>query len=80
VRCDMLVLFVQRHEPPRPGRLQGPDGPLQKGLEIEKTSSFDQEEESEAYDDMPIAVQARECCCWAHVHGVGGRDEEAEWW
>jgi hypothetical protein len=44
VRCDMLVLLVQRHEPPRPGRLQGPSGPLQKGLEIEKTSLFDQEE------------------------------------
>jgi hypothetical protein len=80
VRCDMLVLLVQRHEPPRPGRLQGPSGPLQKGLEIEKTSSFDQEEESEAYDDGPVAVQARECRCWVHVRGVGGRDEEAEWW
>jgi hypothetical protein len=44
VRCGMLVLSVQRHEPPHPGRLQGPDGPVQKGLEIEKTSLFDQEE------------------------------------
>lgn len=75
----MLLLSVQRDEPPHPDRLQAPGGPVQKSLETEKTTAFAQEEEAEAADDDgPVAVQDREFCCWAHARGVGGGGEEAE--
>ena len=75
----MLLLSVQRNEPTHPGRLQGPGRPLQEGLETEKTSAFDQEEEAteaDDDDDGPVVAQARECRCWAHARRIwsGGDD------
>ncbi|GLT53026.1 hypothetical protein SLA2020_263240 [Shorea laevis] len=54
----MLLLSVQRHETPHSGRLQGPGGHVQEGLETEKKSVFAQEEEA-TDDEGPVVVSFR---------------------